>query len=340
LNIPPRARQRLLNMRRVWALLWCCLGVAVAAAARGAVPALEPVQFLGREWYDLKAWAAAQRFTVSLNPRTRIATVSGTGTRLTFAVDSQQMVVNGVKVWLCHPVAARNDTWLVSVLDVEQVLRPLLKPVRPRPAKPVRTIVLDAGHGGKDPGHRAGALQEKRYTLLLAQQLRTKLQAAGYRVVLTRSRDTFMELPERAAAANRAKGDLFVSLHFNAAGSTDRTARGIEVFCLTPNGAASTHAPRSQVSNEVLPGHRSGARNILLAYQVQKALVAKLGLNDRGVKHARFAVLRDLAMPGILIEGGFMSVPEEMRQIADPKFRDRLAAAIVEGIRQYRRLVE
>lgn len=327
-------------MRRVWALLWCCLGVAVATAARGAAPAPEPVQFLGREWYDLQAWAAAQQFTVSLNPRTRIATVSGAGTRLTLAVDSQQMVVNGVKVWLCHPVAARNGTWLVSALDVEQVLRPLLKPVRPRPAKPVRTIVLDAGHGGKDPGHQTGGWQEKRYTLLLAQQLRTKLQAAGYRVVLTRSRDVFLELPERAAAANRARADLFVSLHFNAAGSTDRTARGIEVFCLTPNGAASTHAPRAQVSNEVLPGHRSGARNILLAYQVQKALVQKLGLNDRGVKHARFAVLRDLTMPGILIEGGFMSVPEEMRQIADPRFRDRLATAVVEGIRQYRRLVE
>jgi N-acetylmuramoyl-L-alanine amidase len=327
-------------MRRVWALLWCCLGVAVATAARGATPALETVQFLGREWYDLKAWAATQRFTVSMNPHTRIASVSGGATRLTFAVDSQQMVVNGVKVWLCQPVAARNDTWLVSALDVDQVLRPLLKPERPRPAKPVRTIVLDAGHGGKDPGHQAGARQEKRYTLLLAQQLRTKLQAAGYRVVLTRSRDAFMELPERAAAANRAKADLFVSLHFNAAGSTDRTARGIEVFCLTPNGAASTHAPRSQVSNDVLPGHRSGARNILLAYQVQKALVQKLGLNDRGVKHARFAVLRDLTMPGILIEGGFMSVPEEMRQIADPRFRDRLAAAIVEGLRQYRRMVE
>lgn len=317
------------------ALAGMVIGCAHHAACAGTP---EPVTHLGRQWYDLEQWAAARQLTLRWSSPTRVLTLTNRTARLAFAVDSQQAVVNGIKVWLTQPVTARNHGWLLAVLDADHVLRPLLQPAPPRATRPVRTIVLDPGHGGKDPGHQAGAREEKRYTLLLAQQLRARLRAAGYRVVLTRTRDTFLELAERPAAANRERADLFVSLHFNAA--PDAAIRGAEVFCLTPNGAASTHAPRSEVLNQTLPGHRDGARSLLLAWQVQKALVEQAGLADRGVKHARFAVLRDLTMPGILVEAGFLSSPGEAQRIADPRFRDRLAAAIVDGIEAYRRLVE
>ncbi len=313
-------------------------GAGILLVLEGVFAAPDPVTHLGRQWYDLERWGAARQLTTRWTPQTRVLTLTNRTTRLALAVDSQQAVVNGIKVWLTQPITARPPGWLISVLDADRVLGPLLQPVPPRPARPVHTIVLDAGHGGRDPGHQTGAREEKRYTLLLAQQVRAKLRAAGYRVVMTRTRDTFLELPERPAVANREKADLFLSLHFNAA--PDPAIRGAEVFCLTPNGAASTHAPRSEVLNQSLPGHRDGTRSLLLAWQVQKALVERAGLTDRGVKHARFAVLRDLTMPGILVEAGFLSSPEEARLIADPKFRDRLAAAIVEGIERYRRWME
>jgi N-acetylmuramoyl-L-alanine amidase len=330
------ARQRESLMRSPWAWLCVALGVMWVVTARAAAPLPDRLTHLGRDWYDLKAWAATQQLALAWNAQTRVLTLTNHTTRLVLAVDSQQAVVNGVKVWLTQPVTARNAGWLIAVLDVEKVLHPLLRPL-PRSARPLRTIVLDPGHGGSDSGHQTGALQEKRFTLLLAQQLRAKLRAAGYRVVMTRQRDVFLELPERTALANREKADLFVSLHFNAA--SDSAIRGAEVFCLTPNGAASTHAPRTEVLRETLPGHQDGARSLVLAYQVQKALIERAGLADRGVKHARFAVLRDLTMPGILVEAGFLSAPEEARKIADAKFREQLAEAIVAGIEQYRRLL-
>lgn len=322
-------------MRSPWAWLCVALGVVWVITARAAAPWPDRITHLGRDWYDLKAWAATQQLVLSWKARTRVLILTNRTTRLALAVDSQQAVLNGVKVWLTQPVTARNAGWLIAVLDAEEVLHPLLRPP-PRTPRPLRTLVLDPGHGGRDPGHQAGALQEKRLTLLLSQQLRTKLRAAGYRVVMTRQRDVYLELPERPARANREKADLFISLHFNAA--SDPAIRGAEVFCLTPNGAASTHAPRTEVLKETLPGHRDGARSLGLAYQVQKALIERAGLADRGVKHARFAVLRDLTMPGILVEAGFLSAPEEARKIADPKFREQLAEAIVAGIEQYRRL--
>ncbi len=319
----------------LWLMALVCAagsGPGAGSAAAGAPAVLHQ----GRSGHDLRAWGRARQLVLSWNAASRVVHLTNRTSRLALAVDSQQAVVNGIKVWLIQPVAARPEGWWLSARDAERVLEPLLQPRVGAPAGPVRTIVLDPGHGGRDPGHQTGSLQEKRLTLLLAQQVRAKLQAAGYRVVLTRTRDTYLDLAERAARANREKADLFVSLHFNAA--ADRTVRGVEVFCLTPNGAASTHAPRTAVLTQTLPGHRHGARSQRLAYEVQKALVERGLLADRGVKHARFAVLRDLTMPGILVEAGFLSHPEEARQIADPKFRDRLAAAIVAGIERYRRL--
>jgi N-acetylmuramoyl-L-alanine amidase len=255
-------------------------------------------------------------------------------------VDSQQSTVNGVKVWLSVPVTVQGGKAYLSVLDAETVLQPLLHPPRSPLGRKIRTILLDPGHGGKDPGNQEGPELEKRYTLLLAQQLRVKLQAAGFQVLLTRNRDVFVGLPERAALANRSKADLFLSLHFNSLGRTDSGVRGLEVFCLTPNHAASTHAPRTATSSQKLPGHGTGSHSLLLAYQIQKAAVRRLGLLDRGVKHARFAVLRDVTMPAVLIEGGFMSSPTELKRIADASFRATLADAIVEAIRSYKRAVE
>jgi N-acetylmuramoyl-L-alanine amidase len=325
-------------LRHCLRLALVTLLLATTKAVTAGVATNPPrLQYQGHEWDDLAAWAKTNRYVFTWNRAAKFVQVTNRTERLHFTVDSPQCLINGVKVWLSLPILNRNGTLYVTRLDVQNVLAPLLRgDPRSRPAT-LKTIVLDPGHGGTDPGNEAGGELEKRHTLLLAQQLRTRLRAAGYRVHLTRSRDVYVGLAERAALANRLKADLFISLHFNSAGRTDPTIRGVEVFYLTPNGAASTHDAVGTASAEKLAGHRQGARNIRLAFRLQDSIIRSLGLQDRGVKRARFAVLRDLTMPAVLVEAGFMSAPEEARKIASADFRRRLADAILEGIRLYQR---
>ena len=183
--------------------------------------------------------------------------------------------------------------------------------------------------------------QEKNYTLPLALELRDQLKKAGFSVVLTRSTDTTVKLPDRPALANRLKADLFVSLHFNATVAGRDEVEGPETYCITPIGASSSNERienteyGSTVGTGLTLANRNEQKSLLLAYQVQKALVRNLAANDRGVKRARFAVLRDAAMPAILIEGGFMTHPAESKRIYDATYRRQMAQAIVKGILAY-----
>jgi N-acetylmuramoyl-L-alanine amidase len=234
-------------------------------------------------------------------------------------------------------LATRNDAIFISKLDVQTTFQPLLAPPKRRAV--LNSICLDPGHGGKDPGFRVGANQEKKYTLLLAQELREQLKRAGWKVALTRGHDTFVELSERPDVARRKHADLFLSLHFNAVQSSANSVQGAEVYCLTPAGAPSTNAGGEGGGEGWFNGNRYNDQNVVLAYQLQKALTRSLGVEDRGVHRARFAVLRDATMPAALIEAGFMSHPEEGRKIFSAEYRRQIARAIVEGLNAYRQSV-
>ena len=136
------------------------------------------------------------------------------------------------------------------------------------------------------------------------------------------------------------EADLFVSLHFNAAESARGSVQGAQVFCLTPAGASSTNARGEGGGVGWCAGNRNNDRNLFLAYQVQQALTRSLAVEDLGVRRARFAVLRDAAMPAVLIEAGFMSHPVEGRKILTAAYRRQIARAIVEGVLAYKRTVE
>ena len=205
----------------------------------------------------------------------------------------------------------------------------------------IHTIVLDPGHGGKDPGRQAGRLQEKKLTLLLAKELSDQLTRAGLKVSLTRKDDAFVELQARPELAQRRGAELFVSLHFNSAdGAGGPGVKGVEVYCLAPAHTSSTNARGEGAGAGGYPGNRLDARNMLLAYQLQSALVTELRLEDRGVRRARFAVLRSAEMPAVLIEGGFMTNPAEAKNISDANYRRQMAKAIVDGVLAYKRMVE
>ena len=285
-------------------------------------------------------WARWQGLDLRWIKRDESLQLSKSGVRLQFAVDSREASINGLQLWLLLPLVTRNGDIYISQLDIDATFRPLLSPPRNERGQKVRVICLDAGHGGKDPGNHAAGRQEKEFTLRLTLELRDQLRKAGFKVVLTRSGDSYPELSERPALARRAGADLFVSLHFNATENGRAEARGSEVYAMTPVGAASTNARGEGANSGAFPGNRSDEKNVLLAYQIQKALIRQLGSEDRGVRRARFEVLREATMPAALIEAGFLSHPTEGRKIFTAEYRRQMAKAIVEGIQSYKRAVE
>jgi N-acetylmuramoyl-L-alanine amidase len=319
------------------AMTFCLL---VLLALLGARRDAEAVQVSAPSYVRLVDWAKANGFDSRwLKPEETIL-LSRNGSKLVMTVDSREAQINGVQVWLLLPVVARYRSLCVAQLDVDRTLRPLLSAPRAQSGTKIRTICLDPGHGGKDPGNQVGSNQEKHFTLLLAQEVRSELARAGIKATLTRTTDTFVDLPTRPELAKRRGTDLFVSLHFNAADAGRSTVQGAEVYCLTPVGASSTNARGEGAGAGWFTGNQHDDQNLCLAYQVQKSLTRNLAVADRGVRRARFAVLRDAVMPAVLIEAGFMSNPAEGRKIFTSEYRQKMARAIVDGLLAYKRAVE
>jgi N-acetylmuramoyl-L-alanine amidase len=296
----------------------------------------------GQNYVPLADWARGNGFYGFTRNRGDEIILTNCMTRLVFDVDSTQAEINGVGVRLSFPVANAKGVPLVAQLDLDKTIRPLLFPSRHVEPKKITTICLDPGHGGKDTGNRVGfgffGHSEKTYTLELALELRDQLKKLGFNVILTRTKDVFVELPDRPALANRRGADLFVSLHFNAAQSGKDEVTGPETYCITPVGAASSNAQGEGGGDGATTANRFENKSLLLAYQMEKSLVQNLNAADRGVRRARFAVLRDAAMPAILIEGGYMTNPAEGKKIYNSAYRRQMAAAMVKGILSYQKL--
>ena len=314
-------------------LLMCWMAVA-APATTGR---LERVWIFGNEYVRLDKWAAGAGLKFDGGTRNRDPRVSGGGNMVRFEADSSKVSVNGITVHLSSPLAVRNGIAYVPPADLTSTLEPLLFPGS-QPRKLVN-ICLDPGHGGTDPGFLSGREKEKKYTLLLAKELGEQLGKAGFKVSYTRTTDTFVKLPSRPETARNRGADLFVSLHFNSEGKGGESVKGVEVYCMTPAHTSSTNARGEGGESGSYPGNRFDSKNILLAYEVQKSLVTRLGLEDRGVRRARYAVLREAEMPAILIESGYLSNKAESQRIFDPAYRRQLARAIVDGIQDYKQLL-
>jgi N-acetylmuramoyl-L-alanine amidase len=293
----------------------------------------------GQEYVNLGDWAQARGFQMFWPLHGDDITISSRWAKLSLKTKSRVISLNGASVTLSLPLVAQRDTLYISRLDLRTLIHPILYPGRPDRPKKVLTVALDPGHGGKDPGNEAAGEQEKKHTLLLAKEVQKRLTQAGVKAVLTRSADTYVENHDRPALAKKLKADIFVSLHYNSVPSGRSDVSGIEVYCLTPATTASTNDPRDSGPHGAMPGNRNDEQNALLAYTLQKQLLG-LGLNDRGLKHARYTVLCYAEMPSVLVEGGFMSEPREAKRIVSQAYRRQLATAIVDGILAYKRLIE
>ena len=179
------------------------------------------------------------------------------------------------------------------------------------------TIVVDPGHGGQDLGTRGRTpyCEEKRISLLTARLVKKYLSQLGYHVIMTRSADDTISLERRVEIANKASADLYVSVHFNSARTP--TAQGVEVFFCEKDNARRAAASRR-------------AAQFVLSRIIRRTLAA-----SRGVKKGNYYVIRETTMPAILVEGGFISNPQERALLKDPEYLEKIARGIADGVDSY-----
>ncbi len=320
-------------------------GTAVRAAPAGALaparPAAPDAPIAGEKpspaervsVHDLARFLGLEPSWLEPGKKLRLASQ---WTELVFSLDSREVLLNGARVFMGEGAVRDEKGLRFSSVDRDRLLVPILAPQLNEPRPPIQIIALDPGHGGIDKGTRNEKLEllEKDFTIDVARRLKTLLEARGFRVMLTREDDSYVPLPERPLRATTAGADLFVSLHFNAAGSAK--VRGIETYVLTPQSQRSTGSEEKRVEDGIaLPGNRFDPWNSYLGYTVHGILLKELKLPDRGLKRARFAVLRDLSCPGLLVEGGYLSNAEEAKLVSTEAYRNRLAAAVANGIEVY-----
>lgn len=194
------------------------------------------------------------------------------------------------------------------------------------------TIVLDAGHGGRDNGARYNGLMEKHLTLSIAQRVEVMLKEYGYEVVLTRRDDRYVALEKRAEIANEFSNSIFVSIHFNSFSSDDSS--GIETFYSTMKRRPESDWTWIGLFNKP-PDPQPVAEGEELAASIQAALVAKTNLKNRGIKSRDLSVTRNTYGPAVLVEAGFISNRMEAALLKNMDYRQRIAAGITEGILMY-----
>lgn len=185
-------------------------------------------------------------------------------------------------------------------------------------ASTMPTIVIDAGHGGLDQGAKAKLpfCEEKRVCLQTARLMKKYLDQLGYHVVMTRDTDSFISLPRRVEIAQASGATIFVSIHFNSA--RNATAHGIEVFF---------HDDQEEKTRATLSKK--------LAAAILTPLIRRTEAQSRGVKKGNFYVIRETSMPAVIVEGGFISNPEERVQLKSLEYQEKIARGVVEGIDSY-----
>jgi len=310
------------------------VGLMLAIPASAQQPSLKGRRIGGTVFVMVRDVAAYYGLGKDLAKSPERAEYASTNGRLTAQADDRDVTINGVRHWLSVAVVEHEGRLWISKTDVLKVVDPVLRHAVTAGKRTIDTVVLDAGHGGVDQGARGRSGVEKTLTLDLAKRVEKELAGRGVQVFQTRSRDRTLALEERVEFATQKKANLFVSIHLNSGGS----AEGIETYCVPAAGTASTASGRSVES--AVPGNKFDEKNVWLAHCVQKAALQGTGAADRGVRRARFLVIREAVCPAILVEGGFLSNRTEEQQLLDPEYREKLAKAIAAGILEYKKTTE
>jgi len=264
-------------------------------------------------------------------------TMTGGARSLRGALGSNELYINNLKFILSYPIEEADGHLIISRMDLTKVIEPVMRPSKIKGAELVNTIILDPGHGGFDNGATSVWGNEKNFALDVALRAREALQQMGFKVFMTRQSDVFIPLEDRVRYANQFSNALFISIHFNSGGTS---ASGLETYTLAPRGVPSMAADGPRLSDfDPCAGNVCDAENMALATAAHASMVYHSQFYDRGIKRARFVVIRDIKIPGVLVEGGFLSNPEDSRKIATTAYRQQMAMSIANAVRNYRSAV-
>lgn len=314
--------------RAVLILIACLLTATTSCAG------IRTVTSRGKSYVPLANISSYYGMTSS-GPSKKHIRLQNKWTRIEFQTDSRNVEINGTLVLLSEPVRKLGWQWVIDTTDFDKTIEPAVRPQEFLKSAGTRTVVLDPGHGGDDKGASSPRnVQEKLVVMDVAKRVKSKLESRGINVGLTRDSDRALDLSARCRKAAALKADLFVSIHANSAGN--RSVRGVETFVLSLPGRHSSNSygsgkPPSGVNN----GNRYDIANMALGFRIHQHLVKATGQEDRGVKRARFEVLRDAPCPAALTEIAFLSNSKDEAMVIDPAGRDRIAQGIADGIATY-----
>ena len=317
--------------------------LVIALSVGGALQAAwEERQLHGRGYVSAESIKSFYAFD-QLNRNGKEIVMQNQRVRLQLRTGSHECFMNGVKFVFSYPVESSGGKTWVSKIDLTKLVDPVLRPSFISSAGNFNTVIIDPGHGGKDPGATNSLGTEAGYNLKVSNYLKEILEKQyKYRVIMTRDSNRYLSLQQRVDIANQVRDNaIFVSIHHN---SGQSKARGLETFTLSPVGVS--HYGRGLKASDfrAKTGNQQDSANVALATSVHGSLLSMLKDKktgkaytlDRGIKRARFSVLTGVKHPSILVECGFMTHQYEARLINDPGYQKTLAKAIGYAIQKYR----
>ncbi len=310
----------------------------------------------GVTYMPLDVLCQRKRLALRYDAFAKTVLISGQGHKVNLMIGQNLVLVDGYPEHLKHNIELYQGALAVPEKFKTEILDrvfPITCPIGEQ-AMPIsiRKVVIDPGHGGYDPGtHGRSGIQEKEINLDIAKRVAGLLSCEGVEAALTRSSDTFVSLERRAQIANRAKADLFISIHANA--NRVRSLNGFEVYYVSDSGnswrnknSQGEALPVSRSSyQELSPALETTLWDMIYTYQRQqsvdlaesicKAVSGNSGPRVIGTKTAGFYVLKGTQMPAVLIEVGFLSNIQEEQLLKSSSYRQEIADSIVSGIKDY-----
>lgn len=273
-----------------------------------------------REYYSLEQLRSFYKLRPIDTASSHLHTIGNSSFRLAFNTQSMELIVAGYRCRLSHPIIkSNNGELLISKTDFVKLIDPILRPTYIAERREVRTVVIDPGHGGSDPGNKSEWLCEADCTLNIALALARELEKRGLHVILTRNTDQDLADAERVRTAREAPAAIFISLHVNS-GRSD--IRGIETYTAAP----------LEPNSRALEAHRHDAANIALAFALHSHVLNSTHAADGACRRSHYSLLNTVNCPAALVQVGYATHKQEASALAGNDYRAELVTGLADGI--------
>ncbi len=280
----------------------------------------------------------ARLYTMRLSKSGKKMRLENKWNHIEFETNSRRAWINGVMFWLHHPCRRSGNNWAIQEADFKKGIDPVLRAYAYVPKRIPKVVVIDPGHGGKDTGAIGPSkIYEKNVVLDISHRVRKLLEARKIAVRMTRTDDTYPTLDQRSDFAYKVSADLFVSIHADAA---DPSAAGVETFITSLEGGESSNHYGQGGDIFAVKNNQYDAANAVLGFSLQSNHVKASKRSDRGLRRARYSVLRNAPCPAALVECGFITNPSEETLLNSASYRENVARGIANGILGYITLIQ